>query len=151
MTLPDESSRRITEETGSQRLIGYTLEVGHADGGARCRLIADERHVNRQNTLHGGIATLLLDNACAVSASLTVDDTGRQPFTTLSLNVNFLAAGHMGGVTAIGRVTGGGRKIIFASAELVHDDGTLIATASGVFKRAPVPPAGSGEGGAAGA
>jgi hypothetical protein len=32
-------------------------------------------------------------------------------------------------------VTGGGRRVYFASAELVADDGAVIATAQGAFKR----------------
>lgn len=134
MTLADGI---IRGETGTQRLIGYELDVGQPDRRARCRLLVDERHTNRHGVLHGGIAALLLDNACGATASLTLDEGGRQPFLTISLNVDFVGAGREGGVTATGRVTGGGRSLVFVAAELVADDGTLIATASGVFKRVP--------------
>ena len=77
-------------------------------------------------------ARILLDNACGATASLTVDDTGLRPFLTISLTIDFIAAGRAGGVTATGRVTGGGRSLLFVAGELLHDDGTLIATASGV-------------------
>jgi acyl-coenzyme A thioesterase 13 len=127
----------IRDETGTQRLIGYTLDVGQPDRRARCRLVVDERHTNRHGVLHGGIAAVLLDNACGATASLTVDDSGRQPFLTISLNTDFIGAGRPGGVTATGRVIGGGRSLVFVGADLVQDDGTLIATASGVFKRVP--------------
>lgn len=125
----------IRDETGAQRLIGYTLDVGQPDRRARCRLLVDERHTNRHGVLHGGIAGLLLDNACGATASLTLDERGRRPFLTISLNIDFVGAGRTGGVTATGRVVGGGRSLLFVAAELVQDDGTLIATASGVFKR----------------
>lgn len=125
----------IVDETGAQRLVGYTLDVGRPDGRARCRLLVQDRHTNRHGVLHGGIAAMLLDNACGATASLTVDDSGRRPFLTVSLNIDFVGAGRLGGVTATGRVVGGGRSLLFVAAELVHDDGTLIATASGVFKR----------------
>ena len=69
------------------------------------------------------------------TASLTLDASGRRPFLTISLNTDFVGAGRHGGVTATGRVVGGGRSLLFVAAELVHDDGTLIATATGVFKR----------------
>ncbi|GLQ38793.1 hypothetical protein GCM10007908_24130 [Rhizobium albus] len=127
----------IRDETGTQRLIGYTLDVGQPDRRARCRLVVDERHTNRHGVLHGGIAAVLLDNACGATASLTLDDSGRQPFLTISLNTDFIGAGRPGGVTATGRVIGGGRSLVFVGADLVQDDGTLIATASGVFKRVP--------------
>lgn len=132
-------SRLIRDETGAQRLLGYTLDVGEGDGRARCRLVVDDRHLNRSGVLHGGIAAMLLDNACGATASLTVDDTGRVPFLTLSLNTDFVAAGRPGGVTATGRIVRQGARIVFAAAELVADDGTLLATASGVFTRAKAP------------
>ncbi|WP_299360386.1 PaaI family thioesterase [uncultured Paracoccus sp.] len=135
----------IHDETGTQRLIGYVLDVGQPDRRARCRLIVDDRHTNRHGVLHGGLAAVLLDNASGATASLTVDDSGRAPFLTVSLNTDFLAAGRKGGITATGRIVGGGRSLLFVSGELVHDDGTLIATSTGVFKRVPglnVPPTG---------
>lgn len=125
----------IVAETGTQRLVGYTLDVGQPDGQARCRLVVDDRHTNRHGVLHGGIAAMLLDSACGATASLTLDPTGRRPFLTVSLNTDFIGAGRPGGVTATGRIIGGGRSLLFVAGELVHDDGTLIATATGVFKR----------------
>lgn len=132
-----DSPALIVDETGTQRLVGYTLDVGQPDRRARCRLLVDDRHTNRHGVLHGGIAAMLLDSACGATASLTVDDSGRRPFLTISLTVDFVGAGRPGGVTATGRVVGGGRSLLFVAGDLVHDDGTLIATASGVFKRVP--------------
>lgn len=139
------ASGLIHDETGTQRMVGYVLDVGQPDRRARCRLIVDDRHTNRHGVLHGGVAAILLDNACGATASLTVDDSGRAPFLTVSLNTDFLAAGRKGGITATGRIVGGGRSLLFVAGELVHDDGTLIATSTGVFKRVPglnVPPTG---------
>ena len=124
----------IEAETGAQRMVGYVLDVGQPDRRARCRLVLDDRHTNRHGVLHGGIAAMLLDNACGATASLTLDDSGRRPFLTVSLNIDFVGPARQGGVTATGRVVGGGRSLLFVAAELVHDDGTLVATASGVFK-----------------
>ncbi|MGB7317923.1 MAG: PaaI family thioesterase [Planktotalea sp.] len=129
--------QEIRNETGTQRLVGYVVEVGVEEGSARCWLDLDERHLNRHNVLHGGIATILLDNACGTTGSLTVDRTGLAPFLSVSLNVQFLAPGLPGRVTATGKITGGGRSLKFISGELRHEDGTLIAISNGVFKRVP--------------
>lgn len=129
--------QEIRDETGTQRLVGYVVDVGHPDGFARCWLDVDERHLNRHNVLHGGIATVLLDNASGTAGSLTVDDAGLTPFLTISMTTQFLASGKPGRVTAIGKVTGGGRSTKFIAAELRHEDGTLIASSSGVYKRVP--------------
>lgn len=135
MSAAPEAEGLILDETGTQRLVGYVVDVGQPDGRARCRLTVGPQHTNRHGVLHGGIAAMLLDSAAGATASLTVDKTGRQPFLTVSLNIDFIAAGRFGEVAATGRVTGGGRSLLFVAADLTHGDGTLIATASGVFKR----------------
>lgn len=128
----------IINETGAQRLIGYVLDVGQGDGRARCRLVLTDAHLNRHGALHGGLSATLLDNAMGATASLTVDEAGRAPFLTISLNVNYLAPAKLGReVTATGRITGGGRSLLFVEGDLRDDADSLIATASGVFKRVP--------------
>ncbi|QBX33551.1 PaaI family thioesterase [Paracoccus liaowanqingii] len=131
----------IRDETGTQRLIGYVLDVSQSDKSARCVLDLDDRHLNRQGMLHGGLAATLLDSAMGATGSLTVDPSGRHPFTTLALTVNYLAPGRPGQVTAAGRVTGGGRSTLFIEGTLRHQDGTLIATATGVFRKSSKVPA----------
>lgn len=127
----------IRDETGTQRLVGYVLDVGQPDRRARCILDMDERHLNRHGVLHGGIAATLLDNASGATASLTVDPAGRAPFLTISLVTQFIAPARAGRLTATAEVTGGGRSLLFIAARLEHEDGTLVATSTGVFKRVP--------------
>lgn len=128
----------IRNETGAQRLLGYVLDVGQRDGRARCRLTLTEAHTNRHGVLHGGFAAAMLDNALGATASLSVDDTGRAPFLTISMTTQFLAPAHAGDdLVATGRLTGGGRSTLFVEGLLERSDGTLIATATGVFKRVP--------------
>lgn len=138
-----EAPGLIRDETGAQRLIGYVLDVGRGDGLARCILDLDERHLNRHNRLHGGIAAALLDNASGAAGSLSTDPTGRHPYVTLSMTIDYLAPGLPGRVTATARITGGGRRTKFIAAELHHEDGTLIATSTGVFQ--PIRPSATGE------
>ncbi|MFV0302141.1 MAG: PaaI family thioesterase [Paracoccus sp. (in: a-proteobacteria)] len=130
----------IRDETGTQRLLGYMLDVGRGDGRARCGIEIGPQHLNRQGILHGGIAASVLDSAMGTTASLSVDASGRQPFTTLSLTVSFLAPGRPGGAVAEGRITGGGRKTLFIEGVLTHEDGTIIARAQGVFKQSATGP-----------
>lgn len=126
----------ILDESGTQRLLGYVLDLGQGDGMARCHMQVGPQHLNRQGILHGGLSTTLLDNALGGAASLTAGADGMARFSTVSLNVDFLAPGLPGRVEAVGRVKGGGRKLVFVEGELRHEDGTLIATASGVFRLA---------------
>ncbi len=76
---------------------------------------------------------MLLDNG----AGLAVRNFSRDkvtPAVTVSMAVNYIAAVKSGEVTATTRITGGGRTLKFAEAELHDQDGKLLATASGAFK-----------------
>lgn len=132
---PDEAYL-IRDETGTQSLIGYVVDVSDPAHG-RCWLDVGPQHTNRHNVLHGGIASCLLDNASGTTGSLTVDGSGTAPFLTISLTTQFVGPGRPGRVTATGTVTGGGRSLLYITGELRHEDGTLIATSTGVFKRVP--------------
>jgi acyl-coenzyme A thioesterase 13 len=68
---------------------------------------------------------------------LTVDASGKAPFLTISMTTQFIAPGYPGRVCATGTVIGGGRSILYINGVLEHEDGTLIATSTGVFKRVP--------------
>ncbi|SFE28699.1 PaaI family thioesterase [Roseivivax sediminis] len=127
----------IRDETGTQRTLGYVIDVADPES-ARCHLDVTDAHTNRHDVLHGGIVTLLLDSAMGATGSLSIDPEGRAPFLTVSITTQFLAAACAGErVTASGRITGGGRSLLFISGELASDSGALIATATGVFKRVP--------------
>lgn len=132
----EEKAGLIHGETGTQRLIGYVVDVRDPAHG-RCYLDVGEQHLNRHGALHGGIAVTLLDNASGTTGSLTVDASGKAPFLTVSMNTQFVGSGRPGRMTASGTVTGGGRSLLFIAAELRHEDGTLVASSTGVFKRVP--------------
>lgn len=138
MTSEDDLPGLIKGETGTQRLIGYVLDVGQGDSSARCYLTLTDDHLNRHGVLHGGIASAMLDNALGATGSLSVDATGRAPFMTISLNLHYLAPARIGAqLTATGRIVGGGRSLKFIEGELRDEEGRIIATASGVFKAVP--------------
>lgn len=127
---------QIIDETGTQKLLGYVLEIGHPDGGAHCILDVTKEHLNRHNALHGGIMATMLDNAMGATASLTVSPDGRNPFLTISMTTQFIAPAYAGQrLVAIGQVTGGGRSTLFVAANLMNADGQLIAASTGVFKK----------------
>lgn len=129
----------LDEPSAAQRLLGYVLERG-ADGRVRCRLDVGPQHLNRHGVLHGGFAASVLDTAMGAAASLHVDPEGdgALPVTTISMTVQFQAPMHPGRLTAVGRVTGGGRRTLFVAGEAHDAEGRLIAGAMGTYK--PVPP-----------
>lgn len=123
----------IRDETGAQTLLGYVVDV--RDGVARCHLDLGPQHGNRHGGLHGGIMSCILDNAMGYAAALAFDPDARPTVTTLSMTTNYLAPAKGGRVTAEGTVTGGGRSTLYTESRLRDQEGKLLATACGVYKR----------------
>ncbi len=129
-------SELIKNSTGTQKLIGYVVEVDDSNQCAQTSLTLTDAHTNRHDVLHGGIAATLLDSAVGFTSSMYLDPVEKPPCLTISLTVNFVAAAFKGDtVTATGRISGGGRSILYGEGVLKDQNGKVIATASGVFKR----------------
>ncbi len=128
----------IRDQSGCQAAVGYVVDVSQPDRRARTTLTIGSAHLNRNGMLHGGIIAMLLDSACGFSASMALGGDALTPVVTVSLTTQFVAGAPAGAeVTALGTVSGGGRKISHVTGELRDGDGRLLATAQGVFKRRP--------------
>lgn len=125
----------ITGDSAVMRHMGYVVRV-FADR-TEIDLEIAPHHRNRRGVLHGGILAMLLDSALGYACSRHLAADASTPVVTLSLTTNFLAPATEGVITATGRVTGGGRKTIFAEGAVRNPDGTVAATGTGVFKRVP--------------
>lgn len=121
--------------SGAQDLVGYHVDLSGADGAGRVILEIEPRHLNRNGSLHGGIVAMLLDAASGFAVSRGAPGAVLPPVATISLTTSYVAPA-LGGrtVTAIGHVTGGGRTVAFAKAELTDEDGALLASSTGVFR-----------------
>src|SRR3989338_3229790 len=115
-----EEHPRVDEASGCRDLIGYVSYLPDDNAGA-CSLDVGPRHFNRLGLLHGGIVSMLLDNACSLAVRNAIGSI-QTTVVTINLSVNFLAAARSGFVTATGRVTGGGKSVKFVDGEL--RDGT---------------------------
>jgi len=133
--LPSLPPDFIRDETGAQTLLGYVVDLTRRDGTALCHLDIEDKHGNRHGGLHGGIIACMLDNAMGYAAALSFDDSGKTRVHTLSMTTNFVAPASTGRVTAHGVVTGGGRATVFAEGHVQDDEGRVIASATGVYKR----------------
>ena len=109
---------------------------------------ADERFANPTGQVQGGILAALADSATA-AAVVTWSRARKMRVTvaTTDLHIRFLrpaASGPGRVLTCTARVRSGGRRIVFADAELTDEEGTLVATATATClltprDRAPVP------------
>jgi uncharacterized protein (TIGR00369 family) len=102
---------------------------------AEFTLSIDDRHLNRQGRLHGGVIATMLDVACGYAGLQGETGAPVGGALTINLNINYIGGIDAGEVIAQGRVIGGGRSVFFAQGEVTAADGRLIATAQGAFKR----------------
>ncbi len=131
----------MEEELDSQRpeggfadLVGYRLTRWEEDL-AEGRVDLDERHLNRQGLLHGGVMTTLLDAVLGYCGIFTTIPERTRRALTLSLTCNYVGTARPGdSVIAVARKTGGGRSVFFATAEARDQEGRLLGTAEAVFK-----------------
>ncbi len=77
----------------------------------------------------------MLDNAMGFAASLTGEAAGETRFMTISMTTQYLAPARPGRVTAKGEISGGGRSLVFAEGVVTDQNGTVVATSTGVYKR----------------
>ncbi|OUS06376.1 hypothetical protein A9Q96_09355 [Rhodobacterales bacterium 52_120_T64] len=126
--------RLIPAESAAQELLGY--EVGEAmDGTGFCRFEIQPKHINSVGAVHGGFVGVLLDTASGATARLHLDRETFPPVITVSLTINYIAPAKSGRVIARGKVTGGGRKLLFVTSSLEDENGQMLATSNGVFRR----------------
>ena len=122
------------ETNGFADLVGYRL-IFWSETEAQVQLKLDRRHMNRSGVMHGGALTTLIDTASGYSGCYCPTPGRVRRAMTLQLTCQFIAPGLEGRtVTAIGRKTGGGRSLFFASCEVRDEAGKLIGQGEGVFK-----------------
>lgn len=95
--------------------------------------------LNTREGLHGGAIATLMDVACAYSGFCPENGILRERSSTLSLTTQYLSPVRAKRVTARGWLCGGGQRIYFAEAELL-DGSTVLARASGNFRRYAIEP-----------
>ncbi len=103
------------------------------------RMLADERFANPAGTVQGGFLSAFADSAMG-AATVTWSE-GRRVFSAnIDLKISFLKAVPTGqALTCTARVIGGGRRAAFVEAEIVDDDGRLVAKASSTYLLTPRP------------
>ncbi len=133
--IPEGAQSFQIEDPGVQQLVGYKTTIDRRDGSCSVTLDLEPPHLNRHGILHGGIVATVLDVVCGNTASQFFDPENHAALVTVSLTLSYVAAAKAGRITARARVTGGGKSIAHIFGELHDEQGQLLATATGVFKR----------------
>jgi uncharacterized protein (TIGR00369 family) len=104
------------------------VEVEHGLAVFECE--PDESAYNPIGVVHGGLVCTLADSVagCAVHTTLEAGDA----YTSIDITVQYLrpVTSDSGVLRATGRVTKRGRRVAFATAEVVDGGGALVATAT---------------------
>jgi uncharacterized protein (TIGR00369 family) len=129
-----EVRERVERSEFHSRFFGMTLE--HVEEGAvDVTLEIRPEHLNLLGIVHGGVIATLADTATGL-AYRTVLEPGTQHVTT-QLNVTYLAPARPGIVVARGSVVKRGRRTGYAEADVVDEEGSLLARASALFAVTP--------------
>jgi uncharacterized protein (TIGR00369 family) len=104
---------------GMMNHLGVRL-LSATDGRVELAMPYSDKVTQQQNGFHGGAIGALADIAGGYAA-LTVAPEGME-VTTVEYKINFLANFQGGEIRATGRVTKAGKRIIVATAEVVHID-----------------------------
>ncbi len=119
--------------SGFQDLLGYHL-AEWSEGRAVLELRAEARHCNRAGVVHGGVLATLIDTVCGFSATFCPHPGRVRRVVTLQLTTSFTGQARHGLIRAIGHKKAGGSRIVFCSAEVLDEHGTLIAMGEGTFR-----------------
>lgn len=83
--------------------------------------------------LHGGATASLIDTATAFAVKSTQPE--NEQATTVDLTVQYLRPHSAGKATCTATITRAGKRLLFVSAEVVNEEGKLIATALSTYTR----------------
>lgn len=83
--------------------------------------------------LHGGVTATLIDTAMAFAVRTYLDNT--EPTATIDLTVHYLRPHTAGKAICTARVVRPGKRIFTVSADVVNEEGKLIATGLSTYTR----------------
>ncbi|MDH3753605.1 MAG: PaaI family thioesterase [Acidimicrobiia bacterium] len=100
-------------------------------GSGTATLTVDERHLNPNGVVHGGVPYAMVDTAMgAATTSVLAED---QVCATIEIHTRYLARCVGGTLTATATVRRAGRRIVHLAATVTDQDGTEIVLATGSF------------------
>ena len=125
----------MSENAGFRELVGTELSSTE-EGRAVVSLQAEERHLNPNGTVRGGVVYTLVDVSMA-EALKTMAEGDERP-VTIEIKINYLEPGKPGTLTSTAQVRKGGKRLVIVEAEVAQEDegdSEIVALATGTYTR----------------
>jgi uncharacterized protein (TIGR00369 family) len=122
---------------GLQNQFGMKASFYELENGEVVALFnAPEEHQSYPERLHGGITGAILDETICRAIMITEPTTWG---VTVELNIKYLKPAPLNEpLKAVARITKNSRKIFEGSGEVLLNDGTVVATATGKYLKQPM-------------
>ncbi|MGH2726992.1 MAG: PaaI family thioesterase [Actinomycetota bacterium] len=123
----------IRKRFGSSKFaqwMGISL-VSLGDGASEIRLDLEPHHFNPGGIVHGGVIATVIDGCIglALRSRLGMD----KDHVTIDLNVQYISAARAGALVGRGRAVRVGDRVSHGEAELLTEQGRLVAKGSATF------------------
>lgn len=122
-------ARYFDEEISFSRHIGSKVDKVEP-GCAVLHIDVDERHLNGNGTLHGGVHASLIDNAMGVSVLSKVG----LRVATIQMDTRFLGAVTGGRIICYAEVLHRTRRMATVQGSVYDEEGNLVAMGTGTFR-----------------
>ncbi len=109
------------------KVLGFRVTAVH-HGESIIEMESTGDHANPMGTLHGGVLCTIADSAMGIAHLSTLEE--GEATTTLELKINFLRPVWSEKLRAFGRVVKSGRTISLVEADVLDEQGRLVARAS---------------------
>lgn len=122
--------------SGFRSLVGYRTIAWARDYG-EIELQLRPEHGNSIGITHGGVYMTIMDAAMGHAATWCAVEGNVRICVTVSLTTNFIAPARGQVIRAVGRLHGIHNRIGTVTADVLDENGTLLATGQGAFRYSP--------------
>lgn len=133
MSAPDDMMIGPEPPSNFMRHIGYRMAEWR-EGLSVITLDIRPDHLNRSGVVHGGIFSILIDTACGFAATHCAQPGRVRKVVSLSLTTTFTGQATQGLLRTVGRLKGGGNRIVACTGEVFDGQGQLLAIGEGVYR-----------------
>ena len=122
--------RRLAAKMPFYRFMGIRLtKLGW--GRSEIRMRVGRGLTQQAGFVHGGVSAALIDSAVGLALCTLIDRGGM--FTTIDLQVNFLAPAKPGSLTARGTIVHKGRRTAVGDCQVTDRDGKLLSKGTATY------------------